>query len=88
MFHRYKTLQRNVNRTNENVNNTNQVEYNRHYCGLTNNIPNVTGQEYDIIDSNYNTIDVDRSLPSHTIVCMEGKYISVEPDGHLTTNIN
>jgi hypothetical protein len=48
----------------------------------------VTGQEYDIIDSNYNTIDVDRSLPSHTIVCMEGKYISVEPDGHLTTNIN
>ena len=46
------------------------------------------GQEYDIIDSNYNTIDVDRSQPSNNVVCMEGEYISVEPDGHLTTNIN
>jgi hypothetical protein len=48
----------------------------------------VPGQEYDIIDSNYNTIDVDRSQPSNNVVCMEGEYISVEPDGHLTTNIN
>ena len=45
-------------------------------------------QEYDIIDSNYNTIDVDRSQSSNNVVCMEGKYVSVEPDGHLTTNIN
>ena len=55
---------------------------------MTNNGPNVPGQEYDIIDSNYNTIDVDRSHPSNNVVCMEGEYISVEPDGHLTTNIN
>jgi hypothetical protein len=48
----------------------------------------VTGQEYDIIDSNCNTIDVDRSQPSNNVVCMEWEYISVEPDGHLTTNIN
>ena len=46
------------------------------------------GQEYDIIDSNYNTIDVDRSQSSNNGVCMEGEYVSVEPDGHLTTNIN
>ena len=46
------------------------------------------GQEYDIIDSNYNTIDVDRSQSSNNVVCMEGEYVSVEPDGHLTTNIN
>jgi hypothetical protein len=46
------------------------------------------GQEYDIIDSNYNTIDVDISQSSNNVVCMEGEYISVEPDGHLTTNIN
>jgi hypothetical protein len=26
--------------------------------------------------------------PSNNVVCMEGEYISVEPDGHLTTNIN
>ena len=45
------------------------------------------GQEYDIIDSNYNTIDVDRSQSSNNVVCMEGEYASVEPDGHLTTNI-
>jgi hypothetical protein len=55
---------------------------------LTNYGPNEPGQEYDIIDSNYNTIDVDRSQPSNNVVCMEGEYISVEPDGHLTTNIN
>jgi hypothetical protein len=55
---------------------------------LTNNVPNVPGQEYDIIDSNYNTIDVDRSQSSNNVVCMEGEYISVEHDGHLTTNIN
>jgi hypothetical protein len=48
----------------------------------------VPSQEYDIIDSNYNTIDVDRSQSSNNVVCMEGKYVSVEPDGHLTTNIN
>jgi len=48
----------------------------------------VPGQEYDIIDSNYNTIDVDRSQSSNNVVCMEGEYISVEPDGHLTTYIN
>ena len=46
------------------------------------------GQEYDIIDSNYNTIDVDRPRSSNNVVCMEGEYISFEPDGHLTTNIN
>ena len=46
------------------------------------------GQEYDIIDSNYNTIEVDRSQSSNSVVCMEGEYVSVEPDGHLTTNIN
>ena len=45
-------------------------------------------QEYDIIDSNYNTIDVDRSQLSSNVVCMEGEYVSVEPDGHLTANIN
>ena len=55
---------------------------------MTNYGPNEPGQEYDIIDSNYNTIDVDRSQPSNNVVCMEGEYISVEPDGHLTTNIN
>jgi hypothetical protein len=48
----------------------------------------VPGQEYDIIDSNYNTIDVDRSQSSNNAVCMEREYISVEPDGHLKTNIN
>jgi N-acetylglutamate synthase/N-acetylornithine aminotransferase len=48
----------------------------------------VPDQEYDIIDSNYNTIDVDRSQSSNNVVCMEGEYASVEPDGHLTTNIN
>jgi hypothetical protein len=73
---------------NENGNNSSQVERNRGYCDLTNNVLNVTGQEYDIIDSNYNTIDDDRSQPSNNIVCMEGEYISVEPDGHLTTNIS
>jgi hypothetical protein len=46
------------------------------------------GQEYDIIDDNYNTIDVDICQPSNNTVCMEGEYSSVEPDGHLTTNIN
>jgi hypothetical protein len=46
------------------------------------------GQEYDIIDSNYNTIDVNRSQSSNNVVCMEGEYVSVEPDGHLPTNIN
>ena len=46
------------------------------------------GQEYHIIDSNYNTIDVNRSQSSSNVVCMEGEYVSVEPDGHLTTNIN
>jgi hypothetical protein len=45
-------------------------------------------QEYDIIDNNYNTIDVDICQLSNNTVCMEGEYISVEPDGHLTTNIN
>ena len=46
------------------------------------------GQEYDIIDSNYNTIDVNRSQSSNNVVCMEGEYVSVQPDGYLTTNIN
>jgi hypothetical protein len=46
------------------------------------------GQEYDIIDDNYYTIDVDICQPSNNTVCMEGEYISVEPEGHLTTNIN
>ena len=46
------------------------------------------GKEYDIIDSKYNTIDVDRPQLSNNVVCMEGEYITVEPDGHLTTNIN
>jgi hypothetical protein len=49
---------------------------------LTNNGTNVPSQDYGIIDSNYNTIDVDN------VVSMGGDYISVEPDGHLTTNIN
>jgi hypothetical protein len=48
----------------------------------------VPGQEYDIIDSNYDTIDVNRPQSSNNVVCMEGEYVSVEPDGHLTTNIN
>jgi hypothetical protein len=48
----------------------------------------VPGQEYDIIDSNYNTIDVNRSQSSNNVVCMEGEYVSVQPDGYLTTNIN
>jgi hypothetical protein len=48
----------------------------------------VPGHEYDIIYSNHNTIDVDRSQSSNNVVCMEGEYVSVEPDGQLTTNIN
>ena len=48
----------------------------------------MSGQEYDIIDSNYNTIDVNRSQSYNNVVCMKGEYVSVEPDGHLTTNIN
>ena len=48
----------------------------------------MSGQEYDIIDSHYNTIEVNRSQSSINVVCMEGEYVSVEPDGHLTTNIN
>jgi hypothetical protein len=67
-------MQRNVNRTNKNGYNSSQVEYNRHYCDLTNNVPSDPGQEYDIIDSNYNTMDVNRSQPSNKIVCMEGEY--------------
>ena len=86
-FHRNKSNQ-SENSTNENANNTNQTEPDRHYCALTNNVLNVPGQEYDIIDSNYNTIDDDRSQSYNNIICMEGEYISVEPDGHLTTNIN
>ena len=81
-------MQRNVNRPNKNVNNSSQVEYNRHYCDLTHNVQTVSGQEYDIIDSNYNTIDMDRPQPSNNVVCMEGEYTSVETDGDLTTNIN
>jgi len=46
------------------------------------------GQEYDIIESNYNTIDNDRSQYHNNILCMEGEYINVEPDGHMTTFIN
>jgi hypothetical protein len=48
----------------------------------------VAGQEYDIINSNYNTIDVNISQPSSNVVCMEGEYINVEPDGQITTNMN
>jgi hypothetical protein len=55
---------------------------------LTKNAPSEPGQEYDSIDSNYNTIDVDRSQPSNNISCMEGEYVSVEPDGHFTTSMN
>jgi hypothetical protein len=36
----------------------------------------VPGQEYDIIDSNYDTIDVNRSQSSNNVVCMEGEYVS------------
>ena len=86
-FHRNKSNQ-SENRTNENVDHSNQSEPDIHYCALTNNVQNVPGHEYDSIDSNYNTIEVDRSQPSNNIVCMEGDYISVEPNGHLTTNIN
>ena len=57
------------------------MECNRHYCDLTNNVPSEADQKYDIID-------VDRSQPSNNVVCMKGEYISDEPDGHLTTNIN
>jgi len=81
-------MQRNVNITNEKVNNSSQVERNSHNCALTNTVPIVPDQEYDIIDDNYNTIDVDICQPSNNTVCMEGEYISVESDGHLTTNIN
>ena len=87
-LYRYKAIL-SARRTNENVNNSNhQVEYTRHYCDLKTNVQSVPGQVYDTIDSNYNIIDVDRSQPSSNIVCMEGEYISVEPDGHLTTNMN
>ena len=55
---------------------------------MANTVPIVPDQEYDIIDNNYNTIDVDICQLSNNTVCMEGEYISVEPDGHLTTNIN
>ena len=48
----------------------------------------MTAQDYDSIDSNYNIIDVDRSQSSNNVVCMEGEYVSVEPERHLTTNIN
>ena len=61
---------------------------NKHYCDLKNNVANLPVQEYDIIDSNYNTIDVDRPHPSSNVVCMEGEYITVAPDGRLTTNMN
>ena len=71
----------NTRRTNDNTNN-------KHYCVLKNNVPSVPGQEYDIIDSNYNAIDDDRSQSSNNMVCMEGEYVSVEPDGHVTTHIN
>jgi len=87
-LYRYKAIL-NARRTSENVNNFNhQVEYNRHYCDLTTNAQSVPVQEYDNIDSPYNTIDVDRSQPSNNIVCMEGEYISVESDGQMTTNMN
>ena len=87
-LYRYKAIL-NARRTNDNVNNSNhQVEYNRHYCDLTTNVQSVPVQEYDTIDSNYNTIDVDRSQPSNNILCMEGEYINVERDGQLTTNMN
>ena len=42
----------------------------------------MAGQEYDIIENNYNTIDVDKSQ-YHNTLCMEGEYSSVEPDGHI-----
>ena len=71
----------NSRRTNDNTNN-------KHYCDLKNNVPSVPGQEYDMIKINYNTIDVDTSQPSNNVVVMEGEYVSVELDGHLTTNIN
>jgi hypothetical protein len=48
----------------------------------------VAGQEYDIIESNYNTIDVDKPQYHNNILCMEGEYSSIEPDGHMTTFIN
>jgi hypothetical protein len=51
---------------------TSMVLYNKQYCDLKNNVPNMSGQEYDIYDSSYNTIDVDRPQPSNNIVCMEG----------------
>ena len=55
---------------------------------MTNNVQNVPDQKYDIIDSNYNIIDDDRYQSSNNMVVMGGDYTSVEPDGHLTTNIN
>jgi hypothetical protein len=46
-LYRYKAIL-NARRTNENENNSNrQVEYNRHYCDLTNIGPTVPGQEYE-----------------------------------------
>ena len=72
----------------ENKRRTNDDTNNRHYCDLKNNVSNVPVQEYDIIDSNYNTIDVDRLQPSSNVVCMEGEYVSVETDGRLTTHMN
>ena len=54
---------------------------------MTTNAASEPGQEYDSINSNYNTIDVDRSQPSNNI-CMEGEYVSVEPGGHFTTSMN
>ena len=65
-FHRNKSNQ-SENSTNENANNTNQAEPDRHYCDLTNNVLNVPGQEYDIIDSNYNTIDDVKKSKQHFI---------------------
>lgn len=77
-----------MNRTNKNFKNSKQVEFNKHYCDLTNNVSSEPGQEYDIIESNYNTIDVDRSQYHNNILCMEGEYINVEPDGHNMMTFN
>jgi hypothetical protein len=56
----------------QNTRRTNDKANNKQYCDLKNNVPNMSGQEYDIYDSSYNTIDVDRPQPSNNIVCMEG----------------
>ena len=46
----------------QNARRTNDDANSKHYCDLKIDVPSVSGQEYDIIDSNYNTMDVNSPL--------------------------